>query len=184
MPIKRDWENRTRLAPILEDQMLTEPKIVEKTAQPFAAIMLTLRQPEIAQQAPPLIDDVITWVRAAGGELTGPSFFNYVSFFPGGSMEMQVGIPTDRVLVPEGRFVTGTNPGGRFASLIATVPYSDLHDANMKLMKWTGDQKLQLDGVVDGDRFVGANRMEIYHKDPGEDPSGDPVTELAFRLAE
>ncbi|MGB3337683.1 MAG: GyrI-like domain-containing protein [Devosia sp.] len=162
--------------------MLTEPKIVEKAAQPYAAILLTLRQPEIAQQAPPLIDDVIAWVKGKGGKLTGAPFFNYVNFYPGGTMDMQVGMPTDRALPGDGRFTTGTLPGGRFASITATVPYHELHDANMTLDEWTKAQGIALDGSVDGDRFVGANRMEIYHKDPGEDPSGHPVTELAFRL--
>jgi len=162
--------------------MLTEPRIVEKPDQPYAAIMLTLRQPEIAQQAPPLIEDVIAWVKAQGGELSGAPFFNYVTFFPGGTMEMQVGMPTRSVLAANGRFATGTLPGGKFASITATVPYSELHDANMKLDDWAKAQGHVLDGTVEGDRFVGANRMEIYHKDPGEDPSGHPVTEIAFRL--
>lgn len=162
--------------------MLTEPKIVEKATQPFAAILLTLHQPEIAQQAPQLVEEVIQWVQSKGGELTGPPFFNYVNFYPDGAMEMQVAMPTARVLPPDERFVTGSIPGGRFASITATVPYHELHDANMKLDAWVKAQGVELDGSVEGDRFVGANRMEIYHKDPGEDPSGHPVTEIAFRL--
>lgn len=162
--------------------MLTQPTIVEKAEQPFAAILLTLSQPEIANVAPPLIDDVIAWVKSQGGELTGPPFFNYVGFHPGGTMDMQVGMPTATVLPADGRFATGSLPGGRFASITATVPYHELHDANMKLDSWVKDQHFDLDGREEGDRWVGANRMEIYHKDPGEDPSGHPVTEIAFRL--
>lgn len=164
--------------------MLTEPRIIEKADQPYAAILLTLRQPEIAQQAPPLIADVIEWVTGQGGELAGAPFFNYVNFFADGTMDMQVGMPTDRVLPAGGRFATGTLPGGRFAAITATAPYHELHDANMKLDAWVKAQGLTLDGRVEGDRFVGANRIEIYHKDPGEDPSGHPVTEVAFRLAD
>lgn len=164
--------------------MLTEPKIVEKAPQPYAAILLTLRQPEIAQQAPPLIDDVIKWVKAQGGELAGAPFFNYINFFPGREMEMQVGMPTATVLKADGTMSTGTLPGGRYASITATVPYHELHDANMKLHDWSVAKGHTLDGTEDGDRFINANRMEIYHKDPGEDPSGHPVTEIAFRLAQ
>lgn len=163
--------------------MLTEPKIVEKAPQPYAAILLTLRQPEISQQAPPLIEDVIKWVHSKGGELAGPPYFNYVGFFPGGTMEMQVGMPTTTVLPADGRFTTGTLPGGKYASITATVPYHELHDANMKLGDWAKANGHKLDGTPDGDNFIKANRMEIYHKDPGEDPSGHPVTEVAFRLA-
>jgi effector-binding domain-containing protein len=162
--------------------MLTEPKIVEKPAQPYAAIVLTVRQPEIAEQAPPLIDDVIAWVKASGGELTGPPFFNYCSFLPGGVMEMQVGMPTATVLPGDGRFSTGTLPAGKYASITATVPYHDLHDANMQLDDWARKQGHDFAGSVQGDRFVDATRLEIYHKDPGEDPSGHPVTEIAFRI--
>lgn len=164
--------------------MLTEPSIVTKPEQPFAAIILTLSQPEIAGTAPPLIDDVIAWIKAQGGKTTGASFFNYVNFLPGGKMEMQVGMPTETVLKGDDKVSTGVLPGGKFASLTATVPYHELHDANMKLDQWVRDAGHKLDGVEQGDRYIGANRMEIYHKDPGEDPSGHPVTEIAFRLAQ
>ncbi|UJW86288.1 GyrI-like domain-containing protein [Devosia sp. SL43] len=162
--------------------MLTEPKIVERADQPYAAILLTLTQPEISEQAPPLIDDVIAWVKSKGGELAGPPYFNYVSFFPGGRMEMQAGMPTTTVLPADGRFTTGAIPGGKYASITATVPYHELHDANMKLDEWARAQGYEFAGKVEGDNFVGATRLEIYHKDPGEDPSGHPVTEIAFRV--
>jgi effector-binding domain-containing protein len=164
--------------------MLTEPQIVTKQDQPYAAILLTLAQPEISQKAPPLIEDVIAWIKAHGGKTTGAPFFNYVTFFPDGKMQMQVGMPTDTVLKADGTVSTGTLPGGKYASLTATAPYHELHDANMKLHDWTVTKGHKLDGTEDGDRFIDANRMEIYHKDPGEDPSGHPVTEIAFRLAQ
>lgn len=164
--------------------MLTEPKIVEKAPQPYAAILLTLRQPEISQQAPPLIEQVIAWIKAQGGKTAGAPFFNYVNFLPGGKMEMQVGMPTETVLKGDDKVRTGILPGGKFASLTATAPYDELHAANMKLDQWARDAGHTLDGAEQGDRFIGATRMEIYHKDPGEDPSGHPVTEIAFRLAQ
>ena len=164
--------------------MITKPAIVTKPDRPFAAVLLTLRQPEISEKAPQRIDDVIAWVKARGGQLTGAPFFNYVGFLPGGTMQMQVGMPTDRVLAGDDTIATGTLPGGRFASVTATVPYHELHGANMTLDSWVRAEGLTLDGHEEGDSYVGANRMEIYHKDPGEDPSGHPVTEIAFRLAD
>lgn len=164
--------------------MLTEPTIVTKPEQPFAAMILRIKQPDISGTAPPLIGEVIAWVQQRGGKLTGPSFFNYVGFHPGGYMDMQVGMPTDRVLEGDDEVSTGTLPGGRYASLTATVPYHELYDANMKLDSWVEAQGHTLDGHRDGDSWVDANRIEIYHKDPGEDPSGHPVTEVAFRLGD
>jgi effector-binding domain-containing protein len=164
--------------------MLTEPKIATKSAQPFAAMVLTLSQSEIADVAPPLIGDVIAWIKAQGAQPAGAPFFNYVNFFPNGTMEMQVGMPTASLLKGDNKVTTGTLPGGRYASVTHTGPYHELHDANMKLNDWAKEAGHHLDGTVEGDRFVGATRMEVYHKDPGEDPSGFPVTEVAFRLAD
>jgi effector-binding domain-containing protein len=164
--------------------MLTEPKIVEKPAQAFAAMAMTLSQPEISSVAPPLIGEVIAWIEAQGGKTDGAPFFNYVNFFPGGKMEMQVGMPTKTLLVGDATVTTGTLPGGRYASITATAPYHDLHDANMKLDSWAKANGHKLDGTVVGNRFLGATRMEIYLRDASEDPPGFPVTEVAFRLAQ
>ena len=164
--------------------MLTEPIIVTRPSQPFAAIVLTVRQPEIAATAPPLIGEVIAWITAHGGQLAGVPFFNYVSFLPDGNMQMQVGMPTTSLLAGDDRVTTGTLSGGRYASLTHTGPYHELYDANMRLDSWAKSSGHRLDGRLDGDRFVDATRLEIYHKDPGEDPSGHPVTEVAFRVQE
>jgi effector-binding domain-containing protein len=164
--------------------MMTEPRIVTREPQPYAAIELELTQPEISQKAPHRIADVIKWANASGIALAGAPFFNYTAFKPGGRMVMQVGMPTATVGKAGDGIVTGTLPGGRYASLTHTGPYHELHEANMTLDKWAKDNGHALDGRMDGDGFRDAHRMEIYHKDPGEDPSGHPVTEVAFRLAD
>ena len=162
--------------------MLTVPKIEQKPDQPFAAIVLRVSQPEIANVAPPLIDEVISWVNEQGGELDGPPFFNYVGFYPGGIMEMHVGMPTTNVLPASERFVTGTVPGGDYATVTATAPYNELHNDKMQARQLGSGTGAEFAGREEGDAFVDGTRLEIYHKDPGEDPSGHPVTEIAFRL--
>jgi effector-binding domain-containing protein len=98
-------------------------------------------------------------------------------------MTMRAGFPVKTPAKSEGRFVAGELPGGRYASLTHTGPYHELHDANMTLDDWVRAQGLDLAGrMTDAKTLVGATRLEIYHKDPGEDPSGHPVTEVAFRL--
>ncbi|HTN63814.1 MAG TPA: GyrI-like domain-containing protein [Devosia sp.] len=163
---------------------MSDISITNRQPQPFAAYILRLHQPEIADKAPPLIGDVIAWVQAHDGQTTGAPFFNYVNFFPDGSMEMQVGMPTAIVMAGDDAVTTGTLPGGRYASLVHEGPYHTLHQANMTLDQWARSAGHKLDGAVDGDRFVGATRMEIYLTDPDQNPSGQPVTEVAFRLAE
>lgn len=162
--------------------MLTEPKLVERPAQPYAAYVLTVAQPEISQVAPPLIGKVVEWLQSQGATQSGPPFFNYFGFLANGRMQMQVGMPTTTVLVAKGDVTTGTLPAGRFASVTHTGPYHELHEANMALDEWCRGQGLTFAGVKRDGGMFDATRLEIYKKDPGEDPSGFPVTEVAFRL--
>ena len=164
--------------------MLSAPKIVTKPGQPYAAIVLELTQPDISKTAPPLVADVIKWIEAQGAKHSGPPFFNYVAFAPGGRMEMHVGMPTKTVLKGDAGMTTDTIPGGRYAVVTHTGPYHELYEANMALDAWVREKGETFAGRQEGDRFVDATRLEIYHKDPGEDPSGHPVTEVAFRLAD
>lgn len=163
---------------------MTKIMIAARKPQPCAAIVLRLRQPEIAQKAPPLIADVIAWVEAHGGAMTGAPFFNYINFYPDETMDMQVGMPTAVLMGAKGEVSTGILPGGRYASLVHDGPYRELHEANRALGDWAKSSGHKLDGTVDRDRFVNATRMEIYLRDPEESPSGNPVTEVAFRLAD
>ncbi|WP_395818775.1 GyrI-like domain-containing protein [Devosia sp.] len=163
--------------------MLTEPKIIERASQPCVTINLDVSQPEISQVGPPLPDEVAKWCKAQGIELAAAPFFDYCAFLPDGRMTMRAGFPVKTPAKSEGRFVAGELPGGRYASLTHTGPYHELHDANMTLDDWVRAQGLDLAGrMTDAKTLVGATRLEIYHKDPGEDPSGHPVTEVAFRL--
>ena len=82
-----------------------------------------------------------------------------------------------------GAVIGGTLPGGRYASLTHTGPYRELKDASMALDAWVRTQGYQLDGREEAGGLAGATRLEIY-EDPGQTPSGHPVTQVAFRLAE
>jgi effector-binding domain-containing protein len=146
--------------------------------------VLEVSQPEISQKAPPLIADVIAWLKERGVATTGAPFFNYTNFKPGGRMDMQVGMPTATVAEAGNGITTGTLPGGRYASITHHGPYHELHEANMALGRWAKEQGHTLDGTTVGDEFRNATRMEIYHRDPHEEPDNLPTTEVAFRLAD
>ncbi|MEP7240280.1 MAG: GyrI-like domain-containing protein [Devosia sp.] len=160
--------------------MLTQPRIIERAAEPFAAIMLEVTQREIAERAPPLIADVMAWVKRRDGQISGPPFFSYVTFLPAGRMRMMVGVATATVLGSDGLIVTGELPAGRYASVTHRGPYAALYEANMGLDAWIRAQGFDYAGEVRGDSFVEATRLEIY-REPGS-ATTPPVTEVAFRL--
>lgn len=159
--------------------MLSEPEFITRTAQPYAAILLRVRQPEIPQQAPPLHDAVAEWLSARGLKPAGAPFFNYTRMDE--ILEMEVGWPTATVLEPEGDVITGTLPAGRYASVRYTGPYGGLYDAHSQLRGW-----LEVQGVLPENSGADAGRstlLEIYETDPAEEP--DPqkwITDIAFKL--
>ena len=163
--------------------MLTEPKIVEREAQAFAFMSLVVAQPEIGRIAPPLVSQVISWIEEMGGAVAGRSFFNYPRCYADGRMEVIVGVPTREVMSASGEVGSGVLPAGRYASIHANVDYHQLHDANNILGQWAEREGLELDGRRDGQgAWSECTRLEIYHLDPNEHPSGLPLTEIAFRL--
>lgn len=164
--------------------MQTDPKIVTRPDQPYAAIALTVNQPEIGKYAPPLIDKVADWLRTQNSAPVGAPFFNYVQHLGGGRMVMHAGFPTQAVLAPSANVVTGTLPGGTYATLTHTGPYMELHEANMALRDWVYEQGRALAETKGNGGETEVTCLEIYHTDPGVDPSGQPVTEVTFRLAE
>ena len=159
--------------------MLTDPTIKLRHEEPYAAKVLTLSQGEIAERAPPLIQEVIDWVKANGGEVAGPPFFNYFEFLASGRMKMMVGVATAKLMMPAGDVTTGALPAGHYGSVTHTGPYTELYEANMALDDWIRSEGHELAGDAREDAVVGATRLEIY-RDPGI--GKPPVTEVAFRL--
>ena len=159
--------------------MLSEPRFITRDPQPYAAIRLSVEQPEIPQKAPPLVPEILGWVARNANE-AGPVFFNYTAMEPGRPMEMEVGVPVVEPVKGDGRVVGGTLPGGRYVTVTWTGPYDKLRDAHMALHDWLAKQGLDKQASAD-DRSM--TLLEIYVTDPEEvkDPN-QWVTEIAFKL--
>lgn len=163
--------------------MLSEPQIVTRPDQPFAAIRISLDRSEIPSKAPPLIGEVAAWLGSKGAAPVGAPFFSYLAMPEDGPMVMEVGFPTASLLTGDGRVRTGTIPGGRFATLIHTGPYDGLYDANVALGEWLGREGLPRSMPAAAAGEYEAALLEIYGTDPAAEP--DPQkweTEVAFRL--
>jgi effector-binding domain-containing protein len=159
--------------------MLSEPKFITREPQPYAAIRLSVEQPEIPQKAPPLIGEILGWA-AQHARQAGPAFFNYTAMEPGRPMEMEVGVPVAESIEGDGRVVGGTLPGGRYVTVTWTGPYDRLRDAHEALHQWLAKQNLDSEAAADDKRMT---LLEIYVTDPEEvkDPN-QWVTEIAFKL--
>jgi effector-binding domain-containing protein len=159
--------------------MLSEPKIINRGPQPYAAIRLTVERPKIGEQAPPLTGEVMAWLAAKGIGPTGAPFFNYTRM-RGETMDMEIGWPTASLFPGDGRVVTGTLPEGKYATLRYTGDYSGLYAAHEALHQWLATQKLPPQDMEGG----GLTLLEIYETDPAQEPNPDKwITDVAFRLS-
>jgi effector-binding domain-containing protein len=158
--------------------MLSEPKIITREPQSYAAIRLTASQSEIAEKAPPLIGEVLGWI-AQHGEQAGAAFFNYTRM-AGSTLDIEVGAPTKTLLKGDGRVVAGTLPAGRYVTVTYTGHYSGLRDAHEQLHQWLARQPdTQPFDMAGG----GLTLLEIYETDPDE--VADPaqwITHIVFKL--
>jgi effector-binding domain-containing protein len=161
--------------------MLSEPRFITRAPQPYAAIRLSVEQPEIHLKAPPLIGEILGWV-GTHAKQAGPAFFNYTAMEAGKPMEMEVGVPIEAPVKGDDRVTIGTLPGGKYASVTWTGPYDKLRDAHMALHDWLEKQKVPKQSSGDD---KGLTLLEIYETDPNEVPDPkDWVTEIAFKLSD
>ena len=161
--------------------MLSLPEIVDRDAVPYIAVSARVTLP---------FDDRIAGImetlfsHLAENELseTGPVFFKH-NLVAMPDIDMEFGVPVDRVVECPKGFVSGTLPAGRYAEISYFGPYDDLITVNGVLIGWAGHVGLIFDSRREDDGEWFANRCEIYHNSPEEQP--DPLklhTTVSIRL--
>jgi effector-binding domain-containing protein len=160
--------------------MVSEPRIEQRGAQPYAAIRTRVTMAQVPTACPPLISQVSGWLDSRRIVAPGPAFFRYATF-DGEHVVVDVGFPIRESVAGDDRVRTGTFPAGRYATLVHTGHYSGLAEATGRLLAWGRQQGLRWDASSDEREW--AARIEWYPTDPMAEP--DPqkwVTELAIQL--
>lgn len=164
--------------------MLSEPRIIERGAQPYLAIRKIVEIP-FGTVASKTLADLKSRMRKRGIESVDAPFFRYNIIDMPSALEIDFGAPTAAEESGDDALVSGVLPAGRYASLTHTGPYSGLMKANGALLDWIAAAGLKLDmhGSPAGDVF--GCRLEIYPTDPKvEKDRSRWVTELAFKLTD
>jgi hypothetical protein len=161
-----------------------EPKLLERTEQPYVAIQREVAMADLAGIA----DDVpalFEWLTAHEVRPTGPPFFRYNVLTSSGGLDLEVGIPVEAPMRGDRRVLAGVLPGGRFASVTHLGHPSGLVDATAGLLDWGAEQHLDWDmSESDGGQRWGL-RLEIYKTDPAIQPDMNAwETEILLRLAD
>ncbi len=165
--------------------MLTQPAVIERSAQPYVAIKAQVTMQTLSTILPALHGCVFDWLRERRTSPIGPPFWKYNIVDMDRGLEVEVGVPVSARVDGADRILPGLLPAGRYAALRYTGHPQGLLDATAFLLEWAGQQHLtwDLSHGSDGERW-GA-RLEIYETDPAAEPDMTKwTTQLAFRLSD
>lgn len=165
--------------------MLTLPKIIDRPEQTYAFIDYTVRMDQMQVPADEGFSKLFSYLAAQGVGPTAAPFYNYRRINMAETLDVEAGVPVDRIGV-EGQGVRfGTIPAGRFVTLSWHGHFDELEQVTAMLIGWVRlvGHRFDMTEAEDGDHF--ACRLEIYETDPSQvsDPR-DWVTTLAFKLAD
>jgi hypothetical protein len=147
-------------------EVIAGPAIERHAAQPYLAIREIAPFRGMLSVRDRLWAELFAWLEARQVDSSGSVFMRLNVIDMKGSMDIEAGIVTSRLLEGDDRVGAGQFPAGDYA----TLTYRD-HSirANRLLIDWTAEQGLAFDRSSDpaGDRF--ACRYELNLTDPRVD---------------
>ncbi len=164
--------------------MITEPKLEDRTEQPYAGIRTQVSMRELETVIPHLLRDVFIWLETRGIEWAGAPFTRFHTIDMKAKLDIELGVPVATAVSGDARVAAGSLPAGRYATLVYTGMRNGLK-ANMALLDWGAAHGLVWDkwDTANGDAFAG--RYESYLIGPNEEPDPEKwQTEVAIRLAD
>ncbi|NDZ81963.1 GyrI-like domain-containing protein [Streptomyces sp. SID10853] len=172
--------------------MQNPPVVVERAAQPYAAIRETVTMdtfPVVADR----LAEVSDWLAVHGTEPAGAPFFRYGVIDMERGMEVEAGVPVagppqgagGEAAADAGEVFTGTLPAGRYLTVTHIGHPDELLGVTAGLLEWAAARGMEWDMVKADVVEEWGCRLEIYKTDPREEPDMSKwETELAFRLAD
>ena len=143
--------------------MLTEPKIIDRQEEHYAAIRTKVNMKDIPKDLPPLIPKVNDWLKKNKVKADGPPLFRYLSMDKD-NMDVEVGVPVKNEVMGDGIILPDSLPAGRYASITYKGDYSGVKEAHKKLDSWIKEK---------GYKAKAGTATEIYVTDPEKEPSKD-----------
>jgi effector-binding domain-containing protein len=164
---------------------ITDPRIIDRVAQPYVAIRSSVPMSRLGSDLPPLIGEVFGWLRAREIDPAAAPFWKYNVIDMAHELEVEVGAPIATAVTGDERVIAGILPAGRYATRHHVGHPKELMEATAELLKWADREGLSWD-VTDtaaGERW--AARLEIFLTNPDDEPDMSKwETDLVFKLAD
>jgi effector-binding domain-containing protein len=163
---------------------MSEPEIVTRAGQPYAAIRARVTMAELGGLGARL-GEVFGWLGAHGLAPAGAPFFRYNVIDMAAELEVEAGVPVASAAEGDDQVLTGVLPAGRYATVTHMGHPDELMEVTSGLLEWAAGQGLKWDMSPgdSGERW--SCRLEIYLTDPNEEPDLSKwATQLMFKLAD
>jgi effector-binding domain-containing protein len=165
--------------------MLTEPKIVDRSEQPYVAIKSLITMQGFGDVIDRSLQEIFARLEALGVEPAGAPLIRYNVIDMEGELEIEVGVPVADATAGDGHIETGILPAGRYATLTHIGHYDGLIAANAALQDWAVENGLRwaMRETHDGEKWE--SRLEVYLTDPDTEPDPEKwETQVIYLLAD
>jgi effector-binding domain-containing protein len=166
-----------------EAEMTAEPRIIDRTEQPYIAIRALVTMQELGPVLAALHPETYQWLGSHGGQPTGPPFWKYNVIDMERKLEVEVGVPVASATEGDDRVLAAVLPAGRYATLVHIGHPAGLYGATRTLLDWAAQHGLTWDVEESSDGERWAARLEIYQDEQPADMD-TWETQLAFKLAD
>jgi effector-binding domain-containing protein len=162
----------------------TEPRLIQRTEQPYVSIRRLVGMQNLAEVADEL-PGLFAWLAKREVEPAGPPFFKYNLVSTSEPLDVEAGIPVRTPIPGDDRVLAAVLPDGRFASVTHVGHPDGLLEVTASLLDWGAEHGLTWDmSETDGGQHWGL-RLELYQTDPAVQPDLSRwETEVLFRLAD
>jgi effector-binding domain-containing protein len=147
---------------------MTEPRVEQRTEQPYVAIRRRVTMDGIAEAVDSAFPALFGWLAERGVAPAGPPFIRYLSV--GSELEIDLGVPVERAATGDERVSAQALPAGRWIVALHVGHFDGLRDAHGALQDWARRQGIEWDEFT-----------EHYLTNPREEPDSSRwETELAY----
>jgi effector-binding domain-containing protein len=150
--------------------MLSEPKLEQRAAQPYAAIRAAVPIP-FGKYLPSLWDEVDHWLDKNGIHTHGPAIIRYLTTDMSKKLDMDVGFAIDQAIPGDKRILVDELPAGEYATLVYTGPYKGkgIFKATVTLLDWAAEHHIAWDVSTQNNVEWWNGRVEWYLSNPQQE---------------
>ena len=146
--------------------MLAEPRFDDRGELPYVPVRQQVAMHDIPAVLPPLVDEVLDWLKEQNVKPNGAPFFRYLHLDEQGQLLTEVGVPIAGVTINDSRFRSGAFPAGHYLAALHTGPYDRLSKARSALEEWKEKARVRETSKPDGSGTLWGTRAEFYLSAP------------------